>query len=597
MSTKGLQKFSVLNRQKVCSRAGFSRQEDKMGCNVEACAECTQNCQLIHGKKKDSSATITSFFKVMIGDDFSKVLFLPPKFARTVSALVGEKTYLEDSMGLRWSVKVSNSGGSIAFEQGWHAFSLGHNLESGDFLVFNYIKGSHFVVQIYGKSGCHKLAEKSRGRKKIMRTNSDSIAKDGPCYTVDKGSMNREVSSTSVVSQPDIEITESQCHMIGVEKVPMVMENTLTFDRDPRMKQRVGRSSLYELSNFGRPMSSSGADDTKKVLVEDERSHHADTVLRPQAETLLVDNGPAAKAVLVDSGLAAEAVSVDNGLAAVAVGSWAAPSETSHFATNAKNDDSMRMDKIIFMSRKDSGSGNSSGHLLGTSAAEAARNGKSHAEMSNSVIKKCQKAKRKRDAQSSTDGVSQKECTSLMESSPNVLQKITGYSEFHNLPVSIAMQNCQFGKRMQVVKKEREMGTHEETRHGKEPKMSNERGQSDNYKGYKVVKNEPVDSTDVSSLDAISSVVGDSQSFLELPTNLPSISFKGRTRMDRKLVLLRDPVSRLWPVLYHEKYGVKVLASGWKGFRKANNVQPGDQCGFAVEDVLECIYRVNIVGK
>ena len=47
-----------------------------MGCSSAACAECTQNCLLIHGEKKDPSSIVTSFFKVMIGDNFSKVLVL-----------------------------------------------------------------------------------------------------------------------------------------------------------------------------------------------------------------------------------------------------------------------------------------------------------------------------------------------------------------------------------------------------------------------------------------------------------------------------------------------------------------------------------------
>lgn len=45
-----------------------------MGCPSAACAECTRNCLLIHGKNKDPSSIVTSFFKVMIGDNFSKVL-------------------------------------------------------------------------------------------------------------------------------------------------------------------------------------------------------------------------------------------------------------------------------------------------------------------------------------------------------------------------------------------------------------------------------------------------------------------------------------------------------------------------------------------
>lgn len=38
------------------------------------CAECARNCLLIHGKNKDPSPAVQSFFKIMIGDNFSKVL-------------------------------------------------------------------------------------------------------------------------------------------------------------------------------------------------------------------------------------------------------------------------------------------------------------------------------------------------------------------------------------------------------------------------------------------------------------------------------------------------------------------------------------------
>ncbi|XP_028072774.1 purple acid phosphatase 2-like [Camellia sinensis] len=85
---------------------------------------------------------------------------------------------------------------------------------------------------------------------------------------------------------------------------------------------------------------------------------------------------------------------------------------------------------------------------------------------------------------------------------------------------------------------------------------------------------------------------------LELPSCLPSVSFRGRPIMERKvLVCLQDPVSRLWPVIYHEKQGIKVLASGWEAFCKANRIQVGDECAFEIEDVSECIYKVNVDRK
>ncbi|THG13222.1 hypothetical protein TEA_008608 [Camellia sinensis var. sinensis] len=85
---------------------------------------------------------------------------------------------------------------------------------------------------------------------------------------------------------------------------------------------------------------------------------------------------------------------------------------------------------------------------------------------------------------------------------------------------------------------------------------------------------------------------------LELPSCLPSVSFRGRPIMERKvLVRPRDPVSRLWPVIYHEKQGIKVLASGWEAFCKANRIHVGDECAFEIEDVSECIYEVSVDRK
>lgn len=82
----------------------------------------------------------------------------------------------------------------------------------------------------------------------------------------------------------------------------------------------------------------------------------------------------------------------------------------------------------------------------------------------------------------------------------------------------------------------------------------------------------------------------------ELPTCLPS-SYKGRMKMERKVVYLRDSAMRMWPVLYHERPNFKILTSGWKDFSKANLIQPGDECVFSLENDLEAIYGVHIARR
>lgn len=87
----------------------------------------------------------------------------------------------------------------------------------------------------------------------------------------------------------------------------------------------------------------------------------------------------------------------------------------------------------------------------------------------------------------------------------------------------------------------------------------------------------------------------------ELPRVLPGIRAKPKPKEEeysrRASVLLRDPGSRLWPVFYHDRSGIKVLTSGWEAFARANSVQPGDECSFELEDKREWIYKVGIVRK
>ncbi|CAJ2644459.1 unnamed protein product [Trifolium pratense] len=57
------------------------------------------------------------------------------------------------------------------------------------------------------------------------------------------------------------------------------------------------------------------------------------------------------------------------------------------------------------------------------------------------------------------------------------------------------------------------------------------------------------------------------------------------------VVLLRDPLGRLWPVLCHKKTW---LASGWLDFQRENNIKPGDVCVFRVVNKFERIISVHI---
>ncbi|KAL4634273.1 hypothetical protein ACB092_04G188200 [Castanea dentata] len=546
-----------------------------MGCKVEACVGCTQKCLLIHKKKKNSSPVVTSFFKVMIGDQFSEVLFLPPKFAATVSALVNQKTFLEDSSGQQWKVTISVVDGSLAFQRGWSSFSLDHGLEIGDFLVFNYM-GSHFVVNVYNKTGCEKLLFPENSRlKKRARTNCNSTAKPSQWHANDEDSMNKQGSSTSAVSMSGAEISQSQCTMEVPENPsnhediiqrpkPMSTaeyceETYYMIDRDVGDRQD-DRSSMLDLSKFEMKNINSVADVTKKSAAKDVGSSTSQMFL---TETCLVDKDP------VTSGTVSKVGNID-----------ASEIERSHFSEKLEKKPSLP-DKFFC-------NDSTSGHLFATSAVMLDKNKERISDILNT---KCQIAGESGDKVSKSLTLknqvflSSKEHALLndIDSCRSAAQKFIAMSESFGVPNNFERQNCQTGKESKVIK--------EESIHRADTIVR------DNDIGLRMVKAEPVDSIGILSPNTASIsclVATENNSSLELSTCLP-YSSKGRVRMDRKVVYLRDSDMKLWPVLYHERPNLKLLASGWESFSNANKIQAGDECVFSLES--EGIYGVQIVRK
>ncbi|XP_043723456.1 B3 domain-containing protein Os02g0598200-like isoform X2 [Telopea speciosissima] len=170
---------------------------------------------------------------------------------------------------------------------------------------------------------------------------------------------------------------------------------------------------------------------------------------------------------------------------------------------------------------------------------------------------------------------------SLVGSSGSVPQNMTKMSGCFGAPVVLEGEK---GKKSKMIKEEFE----------EKVNLSSK----ENKKAYKSVKIEPMDSDDLSAPNLISfcySVTAVTESWLELPT--VSVSRDVKSKKERKIVLLRDPARRVWPVLYQERSGFRGLTSGWEAFAKANNIQPGDVCMFGVESQSEGLLRVTIVRK
>ncbi|XP_073008067.1 B3 domain-containing protein Os02g0598200-like isoform X1 [Typha latifolia] len=113
-------------------------------------------------------------------------------------------------------------------------------------------------------------------------------------------------------------------------------------------------------------------------------------------------------------------------------------------------------------------------------------------------------------------------------------------------------------------------------------------------KTFGVVKTEVLDFDDYplpKSINFSFSLSSTAKSWLELPKSLPT----RLKRHERKVIILKDPSMRLWPVLYHESFKFIGFTSGWRAFARANNLQQGDQCElYQVPKESEQVFLVQI---
>ncbi|XP_062228979.1 B3 domain-containing protein Os01g0905400-like isoform X2 [Phragmites australis] len=82
------------------------------------------------------------------------------------------------------------------------------------------------------------------------------------------------------------------------------------------------------------------------------------------------------------------------------------------------------------------------------------------------------------------------------------------------------------------------------------------------------------------------------QTWLELPGRLPALP---RTKKQgRKVVVLKDPCMRLWPVLYQCTPRFNGFISGWVDISRENNLQEGDTCEFELSGHSELSFQLRM---
>ncbi|KAL3512611.1 hypothetical protein ACH5RR_025328 [Cinchona calisaya] len=517
------------------------------------CEECARICQLMHWNRGDLSPIVTRFFKIMIGKDFSELLFLPPKFTETVRHLVDQETKIEDSNGLQWPVTLSSVEQSLAFQRGWHDFSLNHNLQRGDFLVFYFIKGAHFVVQIFGRDGCEKTNFDRNGppRKKALTKNMNSWGVQ--CERDNTNVMNRQTSSTAVVSGLNLEkshiqptTTHSTPNSEGENGRQSCLDSSfdMMIDRETGPPQGEDRMCLFDLPSFELQDDKQAAVTKKGIDVEEGTSNHAPKSMRSQAEE---DKNP-----IGTEDLNMEMFTEETDIGMI------------EYEKDSKPQDDMPLE-----CEKDPSANLSSSLPFGPSCAELGKKGNN---MSNVDI-------HLQNAERSTGNYEEGTC--LIESGPFLTGDIKNIVKNEQPEMREQAHDCD--KRLRVSG----------------PSIKESGGSSAAPYVGKPVKLEPVNSLDMASSDfdsAICLALMDGRNYLELPRGLPAMRIR-KGAMERKPVLLQDKERRLWPALYYERFGFYVLTSEWDKFNRANGIQAGDQYCFRVADKSQCIYSVDVLPK
>ncbi|XP_021762034.1 B3 domain-containing protein Os01g0905400-like isoform X1 [Chenopodium quinoa] len=599
---------------------------------VESCEECFMNCLLKHQGQNDHSPKIPPFFKVMYGKKFSEQLFVPPKFSRILVSSVGKKACLEDLTGQKWEVVLSDVQGSVAFQEGWRKFSLDHGLDQGDFVVFRYVTGSRFIVEIYGKSGYEKSfpsvkSYQNKRPKTSSNSPSDPLYKEREpsqrnncfnAYTVPRSNTDMD---DIIWSQDDVnnlndspvmeENVQRQVNVIEkpqlVPDVDLLVEPCFLNDRETNSAKEANRVHLLDLSAFESPnMNPSSsrkgdADNRFDLSISNMTSEKLDA--REDLVEHLSDQPPFQSFNLKPS-----------------------------FSMNGDRDDISNQSTSKMIDKKvDNHKGNLQGNTcsLVSGAFDEAQTRSTSIDTKKFLLTKGKTAVPSKNYEANLSSFKHGPVPSVSPNLPsNLMPPPNIFGITHTCEPSATSGSSQppnsnsvcgrEGGTVRVVKQEpRELKQDLSDNLLAGPlfgaSLSFDREAKNNFSGLgvnikpmeddvevcKEVKAEPVDFCDSPLVPAsriICLVPSDNESFLELPEALP---IKWRQKLDKKhkLISLKDPAGRDWPVLYHKRNNLFVLASGWKEFRKANKICSGDECAFVAENTVKGAFQFQFLNR
>ncbi|KAL3846318.1 hypothetical protein ACJIZ3_003721 [Penstemon smallii] len=97
------------------------------------------------------------FFKVMINENFTRELQLPPVFVRLHEEILPVKAKLRISSGETWNVKLEQTDDKqYFFTRGRNKFVKYFRLQLGEFVMFTLSGNSIFDVTVFGINQCDR---------------------------------------------------------------------------------------------------------------------------------------------------------------------------------------------------------------------------------------------------------------------------------------------------------------------------------------------------------------------------------------------------------------------------------------------------------
>lgn len=543
----------------------------------------------------------SAFFKILI-NDFKKVLLIPPKYASTIEGLINQTFFLRDLNGQSWRVRLSMVNGCLAFQEGWDDFVLDHCIMPGELVVFHYLDHSMFEVRIFGKSAWErvifdeqtKIADTSGTKRKITGFPHENTRRSKRQKTsVDLGN---KCKVGSIGSSKKVVKGETRTHSLLRKAAGRASRAIKEKKKAPKKHRRAsgqlaksGVQAMPSASNYTGVLSHAVDEDTRheprviepvplltipcnrlpylpKSHPSEQQCYTNDTwglveLCQPNQRYLLTVDGVLH---IVDENL------MDGIGTSMLTPNEKLPEEKKNSAHHKGEGAIPRKPPLRHV--------NSSAAFCGEPIIDLTKvEVKSHRSTAKKISRRPQ-----------GEGISPL-LTVTQDNAPVVTSRASGRPEVSLIPKH--SEDPPIIKRYSHCPGRLSEASTEKVKEKITPLM----------KGKTVkVKSEGMDEKNYvprasAALRFSLCFTADQSSLIALPRDLRSRF--GKLSNSRKVITLRDPSRRLWPVLYHEDCAFIGFICGWQHFARANKLKKGDVCEFEAAQGSEFTLQLRRISR